>query len=99
MRLSVVCLVLIVTLAGCGSTTSSDTTTTYGTIENNERTTGNPEVYARIASLTSCTALQREFDIAMDNAEARESGDPYRDLSLSYANAANTRMQEIGCYG
>lgn len=99
MRLSVVCLVLIAAVAGCGNTTNSDSSPIDTAIENNERTTGNPDVYARIDSLTSCTALQREFDVAMDNAEAREPGDPARDLSLSYASAANTRMREVGCYG
>lgn len=89
MRLFTICL-LALTFAGCGGTTTSD---------DNERTTGNPAVYARIESSTSCTELQREFDIAMDNAEAREPGDPHRDLSLSYARAADNRMQEIGCYG
>lgn len=77
-------------LVGCGSDPA---------IENNERSTGNPAVYARIESSTNCTKLQREFDTAMDNAEAREPGDPYRDLSLSYARAADNRMEEIGCYG
>ena len=92
MRLAVVCLVLLLTLAGCGS--SSDPA-----VENNERTVGNPAVISRIENSTSCTELQREFDIAMDNAEAREPGDPMRDLSMTYANAADNRMGEIGCYG
>jgi hypothetical protein len=35
----------------------------------------------------------------MDNAEARESGDPFRDVSLSHANAVDDRMRSIGCYG
>lgn len=90
MRLFTICLLTLTFVAGCGSTTTPD---------DNTRTTGNPTVYARIESSTSCIALQREFDTAMDNAEAREPGDPHRDLSLSYARAADNRMQEIGCYG
>lgn len=102
MRLIVVCLVLILTMlaGGCGDNTvydSDEETTTAA--DNNERTIGNPAVYERISSSRNCTALQEEFDVAMDNAEARESGDPLRDISLSYANAANNRMREIGCYG
>lgn len=79
----------LIVLAGCGTNSS----------ENNERTKGSPAVWARIENGTNCNALQREFDIAMDNAEARESGHALRDLSLSYARAADNRMEEIGCYG
>lgn len=89
MRLFTICL-LVLTISGCGGTKTSD---------DNVRTTGNPAVYARIEASTSCTELQREFDIAMDTAEAREPGDPHRDLSLSYARAADNRMEELGCYG
>ena len=78
-------------VAGCGNDSTA--------VDNNERETGNPAVFSRIESSTSCTALQREFDTAMDNAEARESGDPLRNISLSYARAADNRMQEVGCYG
>ena len=66
---------------------------------NNERTIGKPAVYARIESMTSCTSLQREFDIAYDNVDAREPGDPLREISQSYGDAAHNRMREIGCYG
>lgn len=34
----------------------------------------------------------------MDNADARPSGDDLRNASLSYAEAADNRMREIGCY-
>lgn len=90
----IVSTLLVVTLAGCGADTDSSDPAT----DNNEHSVGSPAVWARIENGTNCTALQREFDIAMDNAEARESGDPFRDLSLMYANAANDRMKEIDCY-
>lgn len=96
MRLFALCLALVFTLmlVGCGSNDNPSPA-----VENNERTVGDSAVIARIENSTSCTDLQREFDIAMDNAEAHASGDPARDLSLTYANAANNRMREIGCYG
>lgn len=86
---------VVLTLAGCGGSDPASDPATF----DNARTTGNPAVFSRIESSTSCTALQREFDTAMDNAEARESGDPVRDISLSYARAADNRMKEVGCYG
>ena len=79
----------LIVLAGCGTTSDSSDT---------ERP-GSPAVWARIENGTDCAALQSEFDTAMDNAETREPGDPYRDLSLDYAKAADDRMDEIGCYG
>ena len=59
---------------------------------------GDPEVYARIASLTDCAQLQEEFDIAMDSAESRQPGDPLRDVSIGYAEAAGDRLRDVGCY-
>jgi hypothetical protein len=59
---------------------------------------GDPAVWERIEQGTDCAALQEEFDQAMDNAERREPGDPLRELSLSYAKAADQRMKDIGCY-
>jgi|RhiMethySRZTD1v2_1073278.scaffolds.fasta_scaffold1464910_2 hypothetical protein len=85
--LALVAFALIV-LAGCGGDSSDPATRP-----------GSPAVWARIENGTDCAALQSEFDTAMDNAEARESGDPYRDLSLDYAKAADDRMEEVGCYG
>lgn len=84
---------LAAVLTGCSGTSSDPA------VENNERTTGNPAVIARIENSTSCTGLQREFNTAMDNAEARQPGDPMRDLSMTYARAADNRMEEVGCYG
>ena len=63
-----------------------------------EERPGSPEVYERIEQSTDCTELQGEFDQAMDNTEARPAGDPLRDVSLSYAEAAQDRMEEIGCF-
>jgi len=59
----------------------------------------NPDVYERIGAETDCGVLQAEFDQAMDNAEARQPGDPLRDISLDYADAADARLEEVGCYG
>ena len=90
LRATLALALVALSLAGCGTSSSSD---------NNGQRDGSPAVWARIENGTDCAALQDEFDTAMDNAEARESGDPYRDLSMDYAEAADDRMEEIGCYG
>lgn len=59
---------------------------------------GDPAVYQRINASTDCQQLQREFDIAMTNAEAHNPGDRQRAISLSYADAADARLRKIGCY-
>lgn len=59
---------------------------------------GNPEVYTRIDTTSDCPTLQREFDVAMTNAEAREPGNEQRKISLAYAKAADARLKEVGCY-
>lgn len=70
------------------------TTTTSG------RIVGRSEVYDRIASMTDCAALQREFDVAYAN-HARDAGRGAADLAsvdLSYMQAVDARMQDLGCY-
>jgi hypothetical protein len=64
-----------------------------------QRRQGDPAVYERIESEAECQALQGEFDQAMDNAEARQPGDPLPDVSLDYAEAADARLEEVDCYG
>lgn len=98
-------IVVIIVLALYGSRAdSTDTETTSGsnvssgTLNNTERI-GSAAVYARIESSTSCVVLQREFDTAMDNVERYSGGDDRRKIPFSYANAADSRMREIGCYG
>lgn len=59
---------------------------------------GSPKVYAEIAASKSCQKLQATFNRAMDSVERRESGDPLRDVSLAYAEAADARMEAVGCY-
>lgn len=70
-------------------------------VEENERTVGDPAVHRRIARMTDCTKLQREFDIADEN-HRRESRAGNIDVMLivsSYMSAADDRMRQIGCYG
>lgn len=86
-RLATIVSMLTALLAGCGNTSST-----------NDRS-GDPDVYARIAALTDCDELQREFDTAMDNADARPARDPLGEIAESYGEAADGRMREIGCYG
>lgn len=62
---------------------------------------GNPEVYARIAAMTDCAALQQSFDTAFEN-HGRDRARGRHDLaviSTAYMGAADDRMRQIGCYG
>lgn len=52
-----------------------------------EDRSGNPSVYQRIERTTDCAALQDEFDVADRNG------------NVSYMEAADRRMRELGCYG
>lgn len=60
---------------------------------------GNPDVYARIASLTDCRELQKEFDTAEANGRRdREAGRlEQARASTSYMDAADARMKQVGC--
>jgi hypothetical protein len=59
---------------------------------------GDPNIYLRIDSLTSCDGLEHEFEIAIDDAEARRPSDPLRESSLAYAEAAVDRMRALDFY-
>lgn len=80
---------------GCGEAESTSPTSSSGSDER----PGSPAVYARIAALTDCQALQREFDVAMDNADRQHDAGGTADASLAYSEAADERMREVGCYG
>ncbi len=54
---------------------------------------GEAAVYARIASLTDCGTLRAEFDIAAANHD--RTGDRG---AIGYMEAAEDRMEAIGCY-
>jgi len=82
-------LVAAIILPGCGSDSSSG--------GSNGEKPGNQQVYDRINGLKDCGKLQSEFDQAMDNAEARAPGDKLRDVSLAYADAAQKRIEKLGC--
>ena len=58
---------------------------------------GSAIVYERMDS-SNCNELQKEFDLAMDNVEARQPGDYRRKVSTAYATYADARMRTIGCY-
>jgi hypothetical protein len=58
---------------------------------------GNPAVYQRIEAESDCSALQREFDTAMDNFDRAEPGSDARKWSLAYAEAAEKRRQQLSC--
>lgn len=88
------------TTSARASTSSAprSTTTRPRTTTTAETRPGNPDVYARIEAMTDCGDLQEQFDIAMDSADRRDSGDPLRTASLAYAKAADDRMQKLDCY-
>lgn len=58
---------------------------------------GSPSTHAVIAALDDCGELQHEFDVAMTNVEAREPGDPAREVSFAYAKTALARMEALDC--
>jgi len=89
------------------TTTEQETTTTEATTTTTEKepattTTLNPEeaTLLRIEMLTSCEALQIEFDTAEENHDIQlaEGDVEMAELSTSYMEAADARMQQIGCY-
>ena len=58
---------------------------------------GDSVIYTKIESLTSCGELQREFDLYMDGHDRARAGTDMREVLLSYAKAANQRLQDVGC--
>lgn len=58
---------------------------------------GSASVYARIAGLSDCAALQEEFDTAADNNDRAEPGTPQHRQTLGYMTAALDRMEAVGC--
>lgn len=59
---------------------------------------GLSEVYDDIAAISDCGELQAGFDRNMDDAERRQPGTHLRDVVLSYADAYDDRMRDLGCY-
>jgi hypothetical protein len=61
---------------------------------------GSPDVYSRIEGLTSCSALQGEFNAAAANHQrdiARGRTD-LAEIDTSYMKVAEDRMKELGCH-
>jgi hypothetical protein len=89
-------------LAACGddddTSADSETTTTAPAESTTTVGPGDPAVYQRIASLTDCTMLQAEFDQAEENNGRVPAGSDQAEWTLAYMEAADARMQEVGCY-
>jgi hypothetical protein len=81
-------------LAGCGSSGGSSNSRT-------ETRPGSAVVYQRIAALTDCAKLLAEFDRANAyHSREMNAGDvDMAKVSTSYMEAAEARMQELGCHG
>lgn len=58
---------------------------------------GGAAVYDRIGGLSDCAALQQEFDTAYRDNSRAEPGSEQFDVTLSYMNAAQDRMEEVDC--
>ena len=85
-------IVLLLASLACGSSTSKtvdDYMREYG---------GNPDVYNRILSLTDCTLLQEEFDIASENNQRATPGTAEYKETIGYMVAADDRMKALDCY-
>ena len=93
-----IAVVSLIVLAGVGGCGSDGTQSGSGAWPLPTRP-GDPTVYQRIAASTDCIALQREFNRAMETVEALTPGSDARRAPMSYANDANLRMRELGCYG
>jgi hypothetical protein len=59
---------------------------------------GNRDVYEKLFSMTDCTSLQNEFDIASENNQAATPGTPQFKQTTGYMVAADQRMKELDCY-
>lgn len=59
---------------------------------------GLDEIYSRIETSRDCDGLQAEFDAADRNHEATRAGSRNAEISLSYMEAADKRMRQVGCY-
>ena len=85
-------IVLLLASLACGSSapkTVDDYVREYG---------GNPDIYNRILSLTDCTLLQEEFDIASENNQGAVAGTAEHKETTGYMVAADARMKELDCY-
>ena len=60
---------------------------------------GNPAVHSRIEQADDCATVQGEFDQASENNELAEPGTQQFDQTLGYMEAADARLDELGCYG
>lgn len=58
---------------------------------------GNPAVYDRIDGLSDCGALQQEFDTAAAGHDRATPGSDQAEAATSYMQAAQDRMDELGC--
>jgi hypothetical protein len=88
---------LLFALVGCGSQSeSANDDQTRG-----ETRPGSAAVYQRIESLTDCDALQAEFDQADANTQREQDAGnaAMAEVTISYMDAADKRMKELGCYG
>lgn len=82
-------LIVVLLTAGCNSAPSPT-----------QEKIGNPAVYQRIANETDCVVLQGEFDQA--DATSKRPGGPagttWLKIGIAYMEAADERMEEVGCY-
>ena len=60
---------------------------------------GSPTVHQKINRMTSCAKLQQVFNGSLAKAEAADPLSAEVTAFMSYADAANSRMQAVGCYG
>lgn len=103
MRKIVVATIFFALLAGCSETTAPESeppmtakvkATSAPKATEPERP-GNPGVYARIAKMTDCDALQEQFDLAE---RTHQRGGDWGPIGTAYMQAADDRMREVGCY-
>src|SRR5688500_10119451 len=89
--LTLIAVLAALVVVGCGGDDTSDRP------GNTSDRPGKAAVYERIDATTSCAELQREFDTAMDNVERYPGGAPKRDVPMTYADAAQSRIEALDC--
>lgn len=82
-------------LAGCSQ---ADPSRRNDPIREVDRPAANPDVLREIRSSTNCAELQTRFDRAANDNERYEPGSRLFKATLEYMQAADSRMQQIGCY-
>jgi hypothetical protein len=94
---SVLFIACVVFIAAMSNNPSQASPSDLAAAASNTGRPGSAVVYDQIARMSSCVQLQREFDVASENA-MNTAGAKESIWATGYMNAAYERMQEVGCF-